>query len=323
MIRRALAAGALALLLSAGVASAAAPAGPRLAVVKTTWSPRRSTLLTVDPHGNYPMRLAGGQKGDSPVDSLVLSPLSWNPDGTKVAFTGVTEFFLAKADGSGAHPVNAGAAESPVFAPDGHTVAFARFGRQTAIWTIDLTNGEQRQLTPSRPGLRYYPSSFSPDGSTLLATRIDNHRSGHSEPVALHLDTGGTTRLLPDGLEPVYSPDGLRIALFRTVGKRQPLPGVGKVPTTDLFILNTVTGSLRRLTRTPADDELFASWDPSGARLSFTRFRGHHYEWADSIVQINADGSCETDVLPLVKRTVYYASAWQPGPSRKAGSLPC
>ena len=92
---------------------------------------------------------------------------------------------------------------------------------EKTIWTIDLANWEQRQLTPSRRGLLYIASSFSPDGTTLLATRFDSRRGGYAEPVALHLDTGGATRLLPDGLEPVYSPDGSEIALFRGVGDRR------------------------------------------------------------------------------------------------------
>lgn len=322
-IRGALGAAALALLLTAGIASAAAPAGPRLGVIKVTWKPRRATLLTVNPRGGEPKRLAGGQEENGPVDSILIAPLSWRPDGAEVAYTGLGDFWLAGADGSGAHRVNAAAAESPVFAPDGHTVAFTRFGRPgNTIWTIDLLTGEQIQLTPSRRGLDYIATSFSPDGATLLATRFDSHRSGEAEPVALHLNTGGVTRLRADGLEPVYSPDGSRIALMREVGKPQRGEGGGDWRAADLFVLDPANGSLRRLTRTPRKEELFPSWDPSGERIAFTRYRGSHYEWADSIVQINADGSCETEVLAK-RRTVFYGAAWQPGPGREAGRIDC
>lgn len=301
---------ALAVLLAAGVAEAAAPAGPRLAVTKFTWKPRRNTLLTVNPQGGAPFRLAGGQEDNGPVDSLTIAPLSWNPDGTEVAFTGLGDFFLAGADGSGAHSVNAAAAELPVFAPDGHTVAFMR---SSMTWTIDLADGAQRQLTPLRRGLRYFPSSFSPDGKTLLATRVDKRRTGRYEPVALHLETGGITRLLDSGREPVYSPDGRKVALFRDLGR----PGIS-----DLFVLDLATGSQRRLTRTPDKDEMMASWDPSGERIAFARFRERHYDWADSILEINADGSCEREVLSR-RRTIYYSLAWQPGPGREAGAIDC
>ncbi|MDQ2631137.1 MAG: hypothetical protein M3Y75_09235 [Actinomycetota bacterium] len=311
--------------LPAASAAAAAPGGPRLAVIKRTWNPPRATLITVGPRGGSPMRLAGGQEKDGPVDSILIAPVSWSPDGTRVAYAGLGGFFLAGADGSGAHEVNAAGAGGPLFAPDGHTVAFSRSGEGgDAIWTIDLVSGEQRQLTPSRRGLHYYSSSFSSDGSTLLATRYDRNRSGGPEPVALHLGTGGATRLLRDGYEPVYSPDGSKIALLRETGKPQDEgeEGGGSWRATDLFVLNPASGSLRRLTRTPYKEELFPSWDPSGERIAFTRFRGSRYEWANSIVQINADGSCEDEILAR-KRTVFYGAAWQPGPGREAGRIKC
>lgn len=312
MIRRVTGAAALALLLTAGVAGAAEPAGPRLAVVKETWNPRRITLLTVGPKGGAPVRLAGGQENDGPVEGF--GRLSWRPDGAEVAFPGIGSIFLAKADGSGAHELNIANAERPVFAPDGKTLAFTRFGgREATIWTIDLASGAQNQLTPSRRGLEYVGSSFSPDGTTLLATRIDHKRAGRPELMALHRDSGGATRLLGHGYAPVYSPDGSKIAFFREVGDR---------PAGDLFVLNVESGTVRRLTRTPHKDELFASWDPSGERLAFARFRRRHYEWANSIVQINADGTCETEILSR-KRTVFYAPAWQPGPRREAGRIDC
>ena len=306
LIRRALGIGALALLLTVGV-GAATPAGPRLAMIKHNWRPSRTTLITVGPQGGAPVRLAGGE-GEGP-DWDFLSP-SWRPDGTEVAYTGSFSIFLAGASGSGARRLNLADAEIPIFAPDGRTIAFTRFGE---AWTFDLASGEQRQLTPSRRGLDYVPSSFSPDGSTLLATRFDSHRTGHGEPVALHLDTGRITRFLGGGFKPVYSPDGSEIALFRKVGRRR---------TSDLFVLDVASGNLRRLTRTPHKDERSASWDPSGERIAFVRFRYANFEWANSIAQINADGTCDTEVISH-KRTWFYGPAWQPGPGRAAGPIDC
>jgi len=131
--------------------------------------------------------------------------------------------------------------------------------------------------------------------------------------MALRLDSGGATRLLERGFAPVYSPDNSKIAFFRELGDRR---------ASDLFVLDVASGSSRRLTRTPHKDELFASWDPSGERLAFARFRVRHYEWANSIVQINANGTCEDEILSQ-NRTVFYAPAWQPGVGREAGPISC
>ena len=314
LIRSALVVGVLALLLPVAVAGAPAPAGPRLAVVKETSKPHRVEVVTVGPDGRAPLRIAGGQEGFEPVS---FGRIAWRPDGAELAFQGLRSIFLAKADGSGAHELNVAGAERPVFAPDGRTLAFTRFAgrREATIWTIDLDSGVQRQLTPSRGGLEYVGSSYSPDGSTLLATRIDHRKGGKPEPVALHLASAAPpTRLLGRGFLPVYSPDGSKIALFRELGKRR---------VSDLFVLDVASRSLRRLTRTPDREELFASWDPAGERIAFVRFRPHRLEWASSIVQINADGSCEKDVLARKPKTVFSGLAWQPGPGREAGRIRC
>jgi Tol biopolymer transport system component len=308
---RVAAAAVLVLLILPACAPGAPPPGPRLAVIKETWGPNRVKLLTVDPRGGHPIRVAGGQESSGPVEGF--SPLSWRPDGGQIAFSGLLSFFLAAANGGRTEEVNAAGAGWPVFAPDGHTVAFTRIEPQgESIWTIDLNTWEQRQLTPYRLGVFYIASSFSPDGRTLLATRAI--AEGKAAPVALDLGTGRVTRLLADGLQPVYSPDGSKVALFRKVGPRE---------NNDLFVLDLASGKLRRLTRTLPGYELFASWDPAGERIAFVRFRGRHFEWADSVVQINADGSCEKEIFAREPRTIYYGPAWQPGVGREAGRIRC
>src|SRR5680860_1392262 len=114
VIRRALGAGVLAMLLTAGVAMAAAPAGPRLAIVKL--SANRFELLTVNQGGSRPVRLAGGGRRARPL-LQIFSRLSWSPDGRTVAFSGIVGFqkgddheplrrlFTVNADGSRLRPI--------------------------------------------------------------------------------------------------------------------------------------------------------------------------------------------------------------------------
>jgi Tol biopolymer transport system component len=349
VIRRALwalGAASLALLVAAGVAPAAAPPGPRLAIVKFTLQPQRLELLSVDPLGAQPVRLAGGGRNTRPLP-YPFAFLAWRPDGSQLAFSGVVgsgkgregppplKLFLVNAEGGSPQPVPGTAnGYGPVFSPDGRTLAFTRIRQRetvtrgangktkrrryesATVWVVDLETGAQRRLTPWRNGLEYIASSFSPDGSTLLTTRQDDRRTDTPEPIALRLDGGGSTRLLVDGLFPVYSPDGSEIALFRE-----------QAEDSDLFVLDVATGALRRLTRTPGTIELFASWDPSGERLAFVRFSAANSEAAsigfgDSIVQINADGTCPTKTLSA-PRTAFYVPAWQPGPGREAGRIAC
>ena len=234
----------LAMLLAAGSAAASPPAGPRLAVAKVNLHPRRTAMLTVGSDGSRPLRLAGGEE-DASLDTVLVAPLSWSPGGEELAFSGIRTIYLVRADGGGARPLNLADAESPVYAPEGQTMAFSRKDDLgVAIWVVDLVSGAQRRVVPSRRGLKFVPSSFSPDGSTLLATRIDR-RAGEVEPVAIELESGKVTRVLGDGREPVYSPDGTKIALFREVGERR---------LDDLFVLDLASGKPRRMTRTPSKE---------------------------------------------------------------------
>jgi Tol biopolymer transport system component len=353
VIRRILGAAALVLLLASGVAMAAAPAGPRLAVVKFSAKLSRSELMTINPDGGHPLHLAEGGKGSRLL--FIASPLSWAPGGERGVFSGVVgvqkgddhepvvRLFTVRADGGGLRAIRGtNGAVGPVFSPAGRTVAFTRsIDRETpttvggkrrkqgfhgaSIWIVNLLTGAQRQLTPWRDGLIYIASSFSPDGSTLLATHEDDRLLRESEPVALAVDGSGSRRLLEDGSSPVYSPDGSRIALVRRTGT---LGGTSE-EASDLYVVNADGSGVRRLTNTPGSYEIAPSWDPSGERLAYVRFRlvitgGERPGTGEGVMQINADGSCPTkafsalSIIPSLS-----APTWQPGPGREAGRIEC
>jgi TolB protein len=352
VIRRTLATGVLVLLLSvASTATAAAPAGPRLAVVKLSAKPPQFALLNVNPKGGDPLRLAGGGRNARPLLDF-FSPVSWSSDGARVAFSGIVglqkgddhepirRIFTVGADGSGLRPVpGTNGATGPVLSPDGRTVAFTRsVDRETpttvggkpreefhgsSIWTVDLLTGVQRQLTPWRDEVYYAASSFSPDGATLLATHEDDELLNEPQPVALAIDGSGSRRLVDDGFSPVYSPDGSKVALVRNIEEY----GEDRGESTDLFVVNADGTGVSRLTRTPGLVELSPSWDPSGERLVYVRLPDARSEDAPFgfrtvLMQVNADGTCHTKVFSAA-RTFFFSPSWQPGPGRGAGRIEC
>jgi hypothetical protein len=79
------------------------------------------------------------------------------------------------------------------------------------------------------------------------------------------------------------------------------------------------------------------SWDPSGQRIAFSRgpstfpaFLGEtDSEIPSRLLQINADGSCETLMFAKqVRHNPFFgrdfsSPAWQPGPGRGAGPIAC
>jgi Tol biopolymer transport system component len=217
----------------------------------------------------------------------------------------------------------------PVFSPDGRSLAFTRIVRKgphrfrwgtrwdfesASVWIVDLGTGQRRQLTRSRHNLDHYASSFSPDGTTLLTMRWDIERSQDLELVALRFDGRPSSLLVNEGAYPVYSPDGSKIALFRQHG--------WTAESSDLYVVDADGSHLRRLTHTPEQDELFASWDPSGERIAYSQFRPSKLWSYSSIMQVNADGTCPTRVTSE-KGAIFIGPTWQPGPGREAGRIEC
>jgi TolB protein len=325
-----------------------APAGPRLALVKFNLFSFRFELETVDESGAEPFALAGGGEWKRPLPDW-FTPPSWSPDGSRIAFAGIarrlfggprgTRLYVVEADGTGLRPLGGThGASQPVFAPDGHMVAFARYwseerkggrgksefvARGSSIWFADLDGGAPRRITPARNGVFVYPNSFSPDGSTLLATREVG--SNAPEAIELGLGAGWIRTVMRNALDPIYSPDGSKIALMRSRSLKR--ANGGDATTTDLFTVRADGGGLRRLTSGRKDD-FFQSWDPSGERIAFVRYRPEATELDElgvrsAVMEVNADGSCLHALLKPSRGTALHGIAWQPGPGREAGRIRC
>ena len=78
----------LAVLLSAAGAHAAAIEGPRLAFLRFGVKPAALEIDVAGADGAALQRIAGGGRHASPLPSLI-SPISWSPDGSAVAFSGI------------------------------------------------------------------------------------------------------------------------------------------------------------------------------------------------------------------------------------------
>lgn len=354
VFRRMLLAGGVVGLLAFGAASAQAiaPEGPRLAFVRFAFKPLALEVVTSDPAGLQRQTVAGGSKRTHPLPSPFNAP-SWSPDGSLIAFSALSgefslkrsKIFVVGADGGGLRevPGTVGGVD-PVFAPDGHTIAFSRSrermhktphgGKKTVFastttWLVDLDGAAPRRITPWRNRLQISPTSFSPDGAVLALARTGGRR--FPELVAMPLDGSDSVVLGRDATDGVYSPDGTEIAFLRphehsrahrSHGGRAT---AGVETTTDLFAMKADGSEPRQLTATPGKLELWPSWDPSGRRLVFAQLRGGFLGvlgFGDSVVEMNADGTCPTTVLAS-HNLAFYGPSWQPGAGREAGPISC
>lgn len=352
MIRLACVALALVVLLvgPATEAGAVIPDGPRLAVSVWTDGPgaedEGSEVITVGPAGVGPEALV-----EEPDYWGVGGRLSWSSDGDLLAFAVSGSFpdppkafgngwpvvAVARADGSSrTFPhvfLNAG---DPVMTPDGSTVVFQRVklvkalpGRESylfksAIWSLDVSSGTVRQLTRWRLAAFLEPSSFSPDGSTLL---VDAFGPRVKEGVAaLDLRSRRLTPIARKGSEATYSPDGTRIAFVREKIRRFQLSKPDR-SVSELWVAGADGNGAKRLLRRKGYVS-FPGWEPSGARLTFTvnppaeATGGMEPEPGNAVMGINVDGTCPRKMFSHPQVT-FYGAAWRPGPGREVGPISC
>lgn len=103
------------------------------------------------------------------------------------------------------------------------------------------------------------------------------------------MNTDGAGRALSNGVandvDPVFSPDGTRIAFARAVGG----PQTGQY---DIYVMDAGGGNVRQLTTEPKDDR-YPAWSPDGTKIAF---RGYPPVGGAAIFTMNADGTAQAAI---------------------------
>jgi TolB protein len=258
--------------------------------------------------GLYVMNLDGsGKRRLAPhvwVSNVGTSRLAWSPDRRKLLFSAHLsrsaapcardcgkEIFVIDADGSGLRRLTRNAVPDwdPAWSPDGQKIAWLSRGPSGGadIFVMNADGSDQQNLTP-KPGNRGEPS-WSPAGRTILFTAVPPGQppsaSGwpYRDVYVMNADGSGRRNLThtPEGLEfdPVWSPDGQRIAFSRLAGP----PGEVRI-----VVMNADGSGKHAVTPKLAHTGdgwivVTAAWSPRGPRIAFDDH--------DAVYVVNADGS--------------------------------
>ena len=288
---------ALALLLSA--ASLASPNAPPFPTnLRPTWSPDGSWVAySSDRDGAFGIWKTDGRhirrvarNGRDP---------SWSPDGKTIAYTaGEGGIALVSArGGTGRLITAAGYGYEPDWSPNGRMITFVRpggCGDGPAIETMRADGGGEEQVSGSSEFEEHFSPTWAPDGKSIAY--IHDYYDGGTFLERLFPRNGTYTQISISGAapggpgRPSFSPNGRYLVFADEHPEAPQSPGsAGGFGT--MYVLDTVTHNLRRLTRMAGSSP---SWSPRGRRIAFASRTSYGVD----LFLVNPDG---THLVQLTK----------------------
>jgi Tol biopolymer transport system component len=188
---------------------------------------------------------------------------AWSPDGRWIAFRSnrgrQTDIWIVPAAGGPETRITDTPSWElrPAWIANG-TLAFRDDRSLTSVWSIDVTSGTERRISPDTALFSASAPSLSPDGRTL--SYMLSGTSGISDIVVTSVDGGEQRRVIEltstvNGA--VLSPDASRLAFASYSGK-----------SSDIWVMDVASRAMRRVTDWPGA-ESDPSWSPDGKYIYF------------------------------------------------------
>jgi Tol biopolymer transport system component len=218
-------------------------------------------VWTMDPQGGTQARLTSftGVENDP----------KWSYDRKHVAFVrirnGMTDIFLADADGTNKHWASATQSTTSVFspswAPNGtHLLVNVDFQGYPSLAKLDLATGKVALVAPKGLFAQIgYAPVYDPTGTSIYFVDWSLWNIKRFTPNGSLTTVVTSTSYLAD---PAVSPDGTRLAYAK-----EATPG-----NYEIFVLNLATKTAKRLTYSGGND-ISPTWSPDGTKLAFMSLR--------------------------------------------------
>ena len=210
------------------------------------------------------------------AEVMRLDRIAWSPQGTKIAYqnpiVGERGIYVSNPDGSDPVRLTDGVNDSwPAWSPDGTMIVFSSTRSDPSI----------EQCTPGDPHEFGCPTDIylmDADGSNVVRLTEDP----------------------ADEFQPVWSPDGTRIAFARSLSDQISHPAI--------FTMNPDGTDVRQVSSATEGSDFSPSWSPDGSRLIFAGI--HDEDWG--IWMVDEDGTDEHQVLGGVGAWFVIDAEWSP-----------
>lgn len=202
-------------------------------------------------------------------------------DGDRIAFSWLGEIWTAGSDGANIKrlTVNAASDSSPLFSPDGKSIAFTsdRTG-SSQIFVISSDGSGLRQVTYHTAG--YSLEDWFPDGKSLLAIGLRDHfhRDANRLIQVSVSDQRVAEEIIVDAMaeDAKLSPDGTRI-LFTREGERWWRKGYEGERSAQVWMYELKSGEFHELLHEGVEC-MWPIWMPDGKGFYFTKGALHGFD---------------------------------------------
>lgn len=221
---------------------------------------------------------------------------------------GGPSLWSASADGSHQKRLTTDITGFSDWSSDGRRIAFD-FADDTGVHIVTISpDGQHRRSLTTAPGVQE-GAKWSPDGSKIAFNAFEFDQEPFSIAIRVMRADGSHQRQLTHGaidVEPVFSPDGTKIAFGRIVGDSP----TGQLEA--IYVINADGSGLREVVPARAGLE-HPDWSPDGRQITFN-IAPEYPDAADSgaILSVRPNGGSLRVLYPPTPELRFFKPIWSP-----------